>query len=750
MNHLLLRQARHLALAGLAAPLAAQATGLDWQLDPNPPSRWAPAFAYDAALDGFVLFGGSTETQVTSPLPDTWLWRGSWQRLDTAQSPPARASASMVYDTGHQRLVMFGGAPTPNGSMADTWLFDGTNWAQVISPLSPPARRNAQMGYDPVRDRVVLRAGGTPFGSFTDLWEFDGTAWQQKVQAGPTPTGASRFVYDEAHQELLSVGATVAAWNGTTWSPRSNVGLPSPFLIQEVTYDPLQQRVLCFSRDDLTSVCQLHAYTGQAWQVVRTITAPTDFFAVAFDLSHQQAVAFRTLPSFSPDLRSHTFTWQDVADPASAWQLVVTGLPPARKGAAMGYDPLRRRLVVDGGFPNTSTIARMHEADQRDWIPRTLGTGPGPDYHGCVWDPVRGALLLVGSGSNTFRIDTWNGFAMTAVANSTLTPPRWENGLAFDTLRNRVVVFGGESFGGMTNELWEFHGGAWTNLTVPGPSPRKNPAFCYDAARDRMVLFGGLAADGVTFLGDTWEFDGTAWTQHTPATTPAPRAAAVLVDATHLGKCVMVGGHGAQDFRETWTWDGTDWSPLTTAHQFDTGDGIAAAYDPDRREIILFGGGTFVGPAPIYYRGEVWRLRDVSLTTWTHSGVGCDAGSGPLQLEALDPPALGTTARIELRNTPALFTALPIGWVGFDDQQWNGLTLPIDLAVLGSPGCSIWADAQVPMPMQPLGNHALGSIVLPDVPAALGFHVYVQGIVWDFATGSIATADLLRGIVGPR
>ena len=34
------------------------------------------------------------------------------------------------------------------------------------------------------------------------------------------------------------------------------------------------------------------------------------------------------------------------------------------------------------------------------------------------------------------------------------------------------------------------------------------------------------------------------------------------------------------------------------------------------------------------------RLVDPTLTTWQRSGLGCDAGSGLLRLEALDPPAI--------------------------------------------------------------------------------------------------------------
>jgi len=38
----------------------------------------------------------------------------------------------------------------------------------------------------------------------------------------------------------------------------------------------------------------------------------------------------------------------------------------------------------------------------------------------------------------------------------------------------------------------------------------------YDSARDRVVLFGGTAVEGgsdVYYYGETWEWDGQAWEQ---------------------------------------------------------------------------------------------------------------------------------------------------------------------------------------------------------------------------------------------
>ena len=42
----------------------------------------------------------------------------------------------------------------------------------------------------------------------------------------------------------------------------------------------------------------------------------------------------------------------------------------------------------------------------------------------------------------------------------------------------------------------------------------------WDSARQRLLLFGGVV--GPTDNGETWEWDGASWTQRQPTFSPAP------------------------------------------------------------------------------------------------------------------------------------------------------------------------------------------------------------------------------------
>jgi hypothetical protein len=78
--------------------------------------------------------------------------------------------------------------------------------------------------------------------------------------------------------------------------------------------------------------------------------------------------------------------------------------------------------------------------------------------------------------------------------------------MGYDSRRGVVVLFGGVSDADQNAEklddVWEWNGKAWKRVDVAGPPNRRGHGMAYDSARGQMVLFGGSGADGD--LGDTW------------------------------------------------------------------------------------------------------------------------------------------------------------------------------------------------------------------------------------------------------
>jgi hypothetical protein len=121
------------------------------------------AIAYDSAHGQVVLFGRSS----LGASSETWVWDGTnWTLKSPQNSPPGRYAAAMAYDSARSQIVLFGGFDEAAANMgvfealADTWVWDGSNWNQKSAQTSPPARDFFAMVYDDANSQVVLFGEG--------------------------------------------------------------------------------------------------------------------------------------------------------------------------------------------------------------------------------------------------------------------------------------------------------------------------------------------------------------------------------------------------------------------------------------------------------------------------------------------------------------------------------------------------------------------------------------------------------------
>src|SRR5207244_5837990 len=129
------------------------------------------------------------------------------------------------------------------------------------------------------------------------------------------------------------------------------------------------------------------------------------------------------------------------------------------------------------------------------------------------------------------------------------TPPSGRSGGAsiYDPVRDRLIVFGGNSSSGRMNDLWQLSLSGtptWTQLTPTGtpPSARFGSLAIYDPVRDRLVLFGGddgAARDDVFALS----LSGTpTWTQLLVLNSPPPRSYGGALYDPVRDRLVLFGG----------------------------------------------------------------------------------------------------------------------------------------------------------------------------------------------------------------
>lgn len=247
----------------------------------------------------------------------------------------------------------------------------------------------------------------------------------------------------------------------------------------------------------------------------------------------------------------------------------------------------------------------------------TDATGPGPRAdHAMAFDSLVNRTVLFGGNDGGPLGDTWerDGDTWNQRLSTPNPGPRWSHRMVYDSDRDVIVLFGGtRDAAQLLGDTWEWSSttSSWTHLPVTGPSPRDGHSMSYDSGRGVIVLFGGWHN---SYDGETWEWDGTAWTQRFPATSPTPRQTHAMAYDSRRGVTVLFGGFyydgSLHYYGDTWEWDGSTWTLRATTGPSPSIE-HAMTYDSDRGVIVLFGGRTSGGAVIL---GETWEWDG---STWT-------------------------------------------------------------------------------------------------------------------------------------
>jgi hypothetical protein len=287
-----------------------------------------------------------------------------------------------------------------------------------------------------------------------------------------------------------------------------------------------------------------------------------------------------------------------VVDPAPA----VAALEAAPDPAQTEYD------AATGADAQAANAAAAALTTPPRWVPTIPLATSG---HGLAYDSARKRLVLFGGNTGpTGLIDeTFEHDGQRWIRREhAVGPPRnFYTPLVFDAARAKAVTFNGA-------ETWEWDGTSWSKKNpATSPPERSGHALAYDPVSGQTVLWGGSPKFGAPFDPDTWTWDGANWTRHQVAA-PGPRLNhAMARDPRPEGGVLLFGGADLVSsvftkFQDTWRWDGAAWTRIAT-----TGPPVrsstAMAADPVARTVVLFGGS---GPAFNSYLDDVWIWNGVS------------------------------------------------------------------------------------------------------------------------------------------
>ncbi|HEX6813509.1 MAG TPA: kelch repeat-containing protein [Planctomycetota bacterium] len=401
--------------------------------------------------------------------------------------------------------------------------------------------------------------------------------------------------------------------------------------------------------------------------------------------------------------------------------------PLARENHCAAYDMTRSRLVVYGGDNGGPAFSDTWEFDGTAWQLRTPTASPGPRWAASMaFDPVTGTTILFGgttvTGGSSPNATTWrwNGTTWTQLQPPQSPPALLGHAMATDLLNNRIVLFGGrDPSSAHLAQTWIFDGTTWTQLTS---SPQPPARCCHDLALDfttgSLVLFGGW---GGSNFGDTWELVGNSWFQRSPAQSPTARWGHRMAWSAAFGGVVLHGKSTPSAGNDTWAWNGTTWQLLPLAAPYPTVWNAVLKAEFSVGRLFMFGGSD--GTAT----NKLFTLDSTAPGSFTATGFGCAGPSGTPALTGLGFPWIGTTVSLSAAPIPILGVFV----LGMSNTISGGVPLPLPLAFLGMPGCSLQVSLDTLVTSSPGGGAAQVAVQIPLLPSLVGTTFHVQAGSFD-------------------
>lgn len=486
----------------------------------------------------------------------------------------------------------------------------------------------------------------------------------------PSPRTLARMAYDTQNKVGVLFGgrgafdgATSLAhnssetwlWTGAAWIQQFPLNHPSARGAHTMTYDPVHGRVYLFGgRQEATERDGEPTYLNDTWfwkdggwTRVDTADAPSQrhFAGLTYDRDRDRLVLYggNGYAADGVTLQARFDTWEF---DGTNWTQVVTDAPKVAKPVLV-YDATAKQVIMLGvNETGLAPVMYRFDAAARTWIqvtPEALPTCVNEGH--LMYQEQNGRLLFMGGvcpvgTPGLEEVYEWNGTTWTKVTTTNTIARGVGQAVVYETLRQRIVVFGGTSafdnaLGSATTILQD---GRWTmSFSTTRPFPRSLSAFVTDPDREIVWLFGGLDETSSVYFGDLWgyrngqwfrnaapdgpgdgcetplssydtdrsrlvvtcggsqvfEFDGATWKKFTDLKkAPPARFYARMVYDRKLKKTVLFGGYATGNYRnDTWTWNGTEWTELSISGDKPPHRGLMAMwYDPLAQKTILYGG----------------------------------------------------------------------------------------------------------------------------------------------------------------
>ncbi|XVJ60560.1 MAG: hypothetical protein HEQ23_14655 [Tepidisphaera sp.] len=443
--------------------------------------------------------------------------------------------ARMAYDASRNAIVLVGVDYEEEslGVQTFTWDRAAHRWVRFVGPTIE-YRTEYSLAYDPVRRSVALLSGidGYPeMNGRGDVWDFNGVSWTRRLTGGPSRFRAAaataadgsivQFGGLDPDQSIALIGSTTLTLRGTTYTmPTTNLSeRREDFSVVFDTWRsiPIAIRGTNFGGFGTTDLSETWGWNGSTWTVLTDGLPPMRGASGAvFDSTRGVTVMFGGLLDNWP---SSGETWElgNVAG-SWAWNRRAMSGPSARAFPCMAFDSRRNVTVLFGGATSPYSDPLLQDTwewDGSTWTLRAI-TGPRPAKGRLMtYDTNRGVCVLVRGGNDRDPLDDidpevweWDGNAWTMRTPTSSDPGRYSRPLVvtYDAARRVTEVAWSTPYGrGLSRELWEWDGNAWTMRSDLLARHQQNGNAYFNPTTGSVLYMDAWGFENHTYTGSPYE-----------------------------------------------------------------------------------------------------------------------------------------------------------------------------------------------------------------------------------------------------
>ena len=391
----------------------------------------------------------------------------------------------------------------------------------------PTSRRGSAMVYDAKNKRFITFGGYDGTSRFNEVWELSADSayhrWKKLTPSGTAPVARNLCgsVYARGTTSGLVDKAYMVIWGGADPGDRNDMAILDVSTPGSEAWSSVTQTNAPSTRDYITH--------HMAAKVTASNTIDIYLFG-GWASSRVSDLNRCTLNVNSPT----SVTWTQLKASGA------TGNPSIRSGTTMVYDSANNRLIITGGFNNTTYLSDVWQYSISSGSFTQLsptGTAPaGRELASIGYDSVNQRAVIMGgwqgSAANTRNdvislslvagSEAWTQIKSNDTSNQGVFP--FSNACAaVDTNRNILIVSAFLGYDATDKYVYAFNlndtsatASVYSLAVADYFRARDAPAFVHNTARDELLLINGYSAmdDDTTIangehVSDIWAYSQT-------------------------------------------------------------------------------------------------------------------------------------------------------------------------------------------------------------------------------------------------